>query len=215
MKQISTLISWIFLPLFTPIYGLLIVLYFPSQADSFLASESLYMLHPDVKFLFVLLFLVFIVMAPGLSLVVLRLNKTISSLQMEDKEERLTPIAIMTFYCLVLYLFLMFQAENANIPSIIKAMVVGGALAALSSYFITKSFKISLHGMGMGALFGFVYMFSISLVQAPINMLITILMLGGLVMSARLFLKAHTLKEVGAGYLLGFASQVICIYFYP
>ncbi|WP_107037167.1 hypothetical protein [Brumimicrobium mesophilum] len=215
MKQISALLSWVFLPLFTPIYGLLIVLFLPVQSSSFVASESLYLLDPNVKFLFILLFLVFIVMAPGLSLVVLRLNKTISSLHMESKEERLTPIAIMTFYCIILYLFLMFQAENALIPSIIKAMVVGGALSSFLAYFITKKSKISLHGMGMGSLFGFVYMFSVPLEQAPINMLITVLVVGGLVMTARLFLKAHTLKEVGAGYLLGFASQVICIYFYP
>lgn len=215
MKQISTLLSWVFLPLFTPIYGLLIVLYLPVQSNSFVASESLYMLDPAVKFLFLLLFLVFIVLAPGMSLVVLRFNKTITSLQMESKEERLTPIAIMTFYCLVLYLFLMFQAENAMIPSIIKAMVVGGALGSGIAYFITKKSKISLHGMGMGSLFGFVYMFSVPLEQTPFFMLIAVLIAGGIVMSGRLFLKAHTLKEVGAGYLLGFASQVICIYFYP
>ncbi len=215
MKQISTFLSWVFLPLFTPIYGLLIVLYIPVQSNSFLASESLYMLDPSVKLLFLLLFLVFIVMAPGLSLLVLRLNKSISSLQLESKEERLTPIAIMAFYCLVLYLFLLFQAEGAMIPSIIKAMVMGGGVASLAAYFITKNFKISLHGMGVGALFGFVYMFSVPLEQAPLPMLILVLLIGGVVMSARLILNAHSLKEVGTGYLLGFASQVICIYFYP
>lgn len=215
MRQISVLFSWVFLPLFTPVYGLLIVLYLPVQSSSFVASESLYMLNPAVKFLFLLLFLVFIVLAPGLSLVVLRLNKSISSLQMESREERLTPIAIMAFYCLVLYLFLLFQTESAMIPSIIKAMVMGGGIAALIAYFITKKSKISLHGIGMGALFGFVYMFSVPLEQTPVTMLVMVLMLGGVVLTARLLLNAHSLKEVGAGYLLGFASQVICIYFYP
>lgn len=215
MKYFSKFLSWVFLPLFTPIYGLLIVLFLPVQSSSFVASESLYMLHPTVKYLFLILFLVFIVMAPGLSLVVLRLNKTITSLHLESKEERLTPIAIMTFYCLILYLFLIFQAESTRIPSILKAMVVGGGLSSLAAYFITKKSKISLHGMGMGSLFGFVYMFSVPLEQAPLSMLVTVLMVGGLVMTARLYLKAHSLKEVGAGYLLGFASQVICIYFYP
>ena len=215
MRKIAVLLSWIFLPLFTPIYGLLIVLYLPVQSNSFLASESLYMLDPAVKFLFLLLFLVFIVLAPGLSLLVLRLNKTISSLEMERKEERLTPIAIMTFYCLVLYVFLIFQTENAMIPSLLKAMVVGGALGSFIAYFITKKMKISLHGMGMGSLFGFVYMFSVPLEESPITMLILVLLAGGIVLSVRLFLKDHTLKEVGLGYLLGFASQFISIYFYP
>lgn len=215
MKQFSQFLSWIFLPLFTPIYALLMVLYLPVQSNSFVASESLYLLDPSVKMLFLMLFLVFIVLAPGLSLIVLKLNKSISSLALENKEERSTPIAIMIFYCVVLYLFLMFQAHSGLIPSIIKAMALGGAVASSIAYFITKKSKISLHGIGMGAFFGFVYMFSISLEHPPLFALCSVLIAGGLVMTARLFLKSHTLNEVGAGYLLGFATQIICIYFYP
>jgi hypothetical protein len=215
MKGFASLISWLFLPLFTPIYGLLVVLYLPVQSNSFVATESLYLLDPASKFLFLLLFLVFIVLAPGLSFVVLRMNKTITSLHMETAEERLTPIAIMTFYCIVLYSFLHFQAEGALIPSIIKAMVLGGAIAAFISYFITKRMKISLHGMGMGALFGFIYMYATQLEQIPLGVLSSILLLGGIVLSARLVLKAHSMKEIGAGYLLGFVTQIISIYFYP
>src|SRR5690554_2482941 len=114
MKGFASYISWLFLPLFTPIYGLLVVLYLPVQSKSFVATESLYLLYPEAKFLFLLLFLVFIVLAPGLSFIVLKLNKTISSLQMENAEERLTPIAIMTFYCLVLYSFLHFQEDRKS-----------------------------------------------------------------------------------------------------
>ena len=123
MKGFASLISWLFLPLFTPIYGLLMVLYLPVQSKSFVANDSLYLLDPTAKFLFLLLFIVFIVLAPGLSFIVLRMNKSISSLRMETAEERLTPIAIMTFYCMVLYFFLHFQGEGALIPTIIKAMV--------------------------------------------------------------------------------------------
>lgn len=215
MKGFASFVSWLFLPLFTPIYGLMVVLYLPMQANSFLANESLYLLDPAAKFLFLLLFLVFIVLAPGLSFVVLRMNKTISSLQMERAEERLTPIAIMTFYCVVLYLFLHFQAEGALIPSIIKAMVLGGAIASFLAYFITKRMKISLHAIGMGALFGFIYMYASQLEQVPIGVLTAVLLLSGLVLSVRLVLNAHNLKEIGAGYVLGFATQIINIYFYP
>ncbi|PKR81474.1 hypothetical protein CW751_05325 [Brumimicrobium salinarum] len=215
MKNLASLISWIFLPLFAPIYGLILVLYLPVNSNSFVASESLYLLYPEVKMLFLLLFLVFTVFAPGLSLLILRLNKTITSLQLESKEERLTPIAIMTFYFCVLYLFLLFQAESALIPAIIKAMALGGALASLLSYFITKKIKISLHAIAMGSLFGFVYMFAVPLSESPIFTLSALVLASGIVLSARLILKAHTLKEVSWGYLLGFASQVFCIYFYP
>ncbi|WP_417266189.1 hypothetical protein [Brumimicrobium sp.] len=215
MKGFASFISWLFLPLFTPIYGLLLTLYLPVQSKSFVANESLFMIDPVAKYLFLLLFLVFIVLAPGMSFAVLRMNKTIRSFQMESKEERLTPIAIMTFYCMVLYLFLHFQGEGVLIPKIIKAMVLGGAIAGFIAYFITKKMKISLHGIGMGALFGFFYMYATGLEQVPVGMLISIVFLGGVVLSARLVLKAHSMKEISAGYLLGFATQIISIYFYP
>lgn len=214
MKSIASFFSWIFLPLLTPIYGLLVILYLPVPASSFLTSDSLYLLNPTAKFLFLSLFVVFIVLAPGISFLVMRMNKNIQSFQMKTVEERVMPIALMTFYLIVLFFFLYMQAEGVLIPAIIKALVLGGILAGAAAYFITPKLKISLHSIGMGALFGFVYMFSKGLEQPSLILLATVLILSGIVMSARLALNAHTINEVGLGYLLGFLTQAICIYFY-
>lgn len=214
MEKLATLISWLFLPLFTPIYGLILVLYLPVQSTFFDANASLYLLHPTLKILFILLFSVFIVLAPGLSLVVMKRNKTISSLELGERKERFGPIGLMTFYCMILFLFLHFQGKDAFIPPILKGVVLGGAMASLIAYFITKKIKISLHSIGMGSLFGFIYMFSLPLERAPVLILVAILILSGIVGSARLYLKAHTLKEIGLGFALGFVSQLICLYIY-
>lgn len=215
MKELSSFISWLFLPLFTPIYGLLLVLYLPIRSNSFLAHDSLYLFTPEAKLLFILLFFVFIVFAPSLSLGILKMNKSISSFQLEKAEERHTPIAIMTFYLMVLYFFLFFQAKGALIPSLLKAMVLAGGISTFCAYFITKKMKISLHALGMGALFGFIYMYAIQLEEIPILLLCAVLILGGIVLSARLILKAHVIKEVGFGYLLGLIPQIIIIYLHP
>ncbi len=214
MRFISNFLSWLFLPLFTPIYGLLIVLFFPSVPKSFLRLDSLYEYPYEVKILYILLFAVFIVFAPGLSFLVLRMNKTISSLSMENREERLTPIALMTIYCLILYLFLLYQPEGAMIPSIIMGMAVGGAFAGFAAFHITKIMKISLHGVGMGALAGFVFMYFRGMEYYSLWILVATFLTGGLVLSARLYLNAHTLKEVGFGYALGFTTQILSILIY-
>ena len=214
MKKIASFFSWLFLPLFTPIYGLLVILYLPVPSSSFLTSDSLYLLHPTAKLLFLSLFLIFIVLGPGISFFVMRMNKNIKSFQMKTRKERLMPIALMTFYFIVLFFFLYMQAEEAVIPDIIKGMVMGGIVVGALAYFITPKIKISLHSIGMGALFGFVYMFSKGLEQPPLILLTTVLLLSGIVMSARLSLKAHTIKEVSLGYLLGFLTQAVCIFIY-
>lgn len=214
MRFLSNFISWLFLPLFTPVYGLLIVLFLPSVPQSFLRLDSLYEYPFQVKVLYIMLFTVFIVLAPGLSFLILRLNKTISSLAMESREERMTPIAVMTFYCLILYLFLLYQPEDAMIPSIIMGMAVGGVIASFSAYHITKFIKISLHGIGMGALAGFVYMYFSGMEYYSIWLLVNVFLAGGIVLSARVYLNAHTLKEVGLGYALGFITQILSIFVY-
>lgn len=214
MRFIANFLSWLFLPLFTPIYGLLIVLFSPSVSASFLKLDSLYE-HPfNVKILYLLLFSVFIVLAPGLSFIVLRLNKTISSLAMEKRDERMTPIAVMTFYCLVLYLFLLFQPKDAMIPTIIMGMAIGGAIAGFAAFHITKVMKISLHGIGMGALSGFVFMYFTGMESYSLWLLIATFIAGGLVLSARVYLNAHTVRQVGFGYALGFFTQMLAIFVY-
>lgn len=214
MTSFSKIFSWLFLPLFTPIYGLLIVLYLPSRPSSFLLMDSLYHYPYEVKMLYLLLFGVFVVLAPGMSLLVLKMNKSITSLSLENREERATPIAIMTFYCLVLFLFLIFQENGAMVPNIIKGMALGGFIASAVAYVLNRSFKVSLHGVGMGALAGFVLMYFTGMELYSLPILLSVFILGGVVLSTRMFLNSHNLKEVAIGYGLGFVSQVICIYFY-
>jgi hypothetical protein len=149
-----------------------------------------------------------------MSLLVLKMNKSITSLSLEVREERATPIAIMTFYCLVLFLFLIFQENGAMVPNIIKGMALGGLLSSAIAYLLNQSFKVSLHGVGMGALAGFVLMYFSGMEVYSLPVLLAVFILGGVVLSARLFLSAHNLKEIGVGYGLGFLTQIICIYFY-
>lgn len=214
MAPFSKFFSWLFLPLFTPIYGLLIVLFIPSRPSSFLLMDSLFHYPYQVKMLYIMLFGVFIVLAPGMSLLVLKMNKSISSLSLENREERATPIAIMTFYCFVLYLFLIFQENGAMVPNIIKSMALGGVLASAIAYILNRSFKVSLHGVGMGALAGFVLMYFMGMELYSLPILLAIFILGGVVLSTRMYLESHNLKEVAIGYGLGFMSQLFCIYFY-
>lgn len=100
------------------------------------------------------------------------------------------------------------------VPNIIKGMALGGFLASALAYFMNRSFKVSLHGVGMGALAGFVLMYFLGMEIYSLPVLLLIFISGGIVLSTRIFLNAHNLKEVTIGYGLGFLTQVICIYFY-
>ena len=215
MEQLSRVISWLFLPLFTPIYGLLLVFFIPAQPKSFFLMDALYFYPIQVKWLYLLLFLVFIVLAPGLSLIVLKMNGSISSLALTDRTERTTPISIMIFYTLVLYLFILYQGDQIFAPKLLKGMALGGILSSLIAFFWNKYEKLSLHGIGMGALLGFVYAYFIHLEVFQMWVLVLIVLAGGIALSARLYLKAHNLRQVFLGYLIGFCTQFFTIIVYP
>lgn len=214
MRVFAKFLSWITLPFFTPMYALLVVFFIPAKSSSMKLLDTVYLYPWEAKALFLLLFLVFIVLAPGLSLIVLRVNRSISSLSMPNQYERETPILVMTFYTSVLFLFLWYQSSASPVPSILLAMALGGAISSGLAYLFNKKFKISLHGIGLGALVGFLYAFFLTLEEFNLTILLLSIILAGLGLSARLILKQHNLFQILSGFVLGFASQFFCIYFY-
>lgn len=215
MKKLASFFSWVFLPLFTPMYALLIIFFIPAQPKSFYLLEALYHYPAQAKTLYLLLFLVFIVLAPGLSLVVLRLNNSISSLTLPSREERKTPITIMIFYTAVLYGFMLYQDADALVPSSLKGMALGGFIAAVIAFFVNFRLKISLHGIGVGALIGFLYTYFLSMESFNSWIFLAVILLSSIVLSARIALKAHDLKQILLGVLVGFVTQYFCVSFYP
>ena len=214
MNGVAKFLSWVTLPLFTPMYALLVVFFVPAQSSSMKVMDTLYLYPWEAKALFLLLFLVFIVLAPGMSLIVLRVNRSISSLELPNQQERETPIMVMVFYTTVLYLFLWYQSDANVVPPVLLAMALGGMISTLTAYLLNKRFKISLHGIGLGALVGFLYTYFLGLEKFDIAILIYAVLLAGLGLTARLILKQHNLFQIFAGFSLGFASQFFCVYFY-
>lgn len=215
MKAVASFLSWVFLPLFTPMYALLIVFFVPAQPKSYYLLDALYYYPAQAKILYLLVFLVFIVLAPGMSLVVLRLNNSISSLSLPLREERRTPITIMIFYTAVLYGFMMYQGAGTLIPTPLKGMALGGFVASIIAFFINFKLKISLHGIGTGALIGFVYVYFLGMENYNIWFFLLLIILCSLVLAARIALKAHDLRQIMLGVLVGFVTQYFCVYFYP
>ena len=213
MRLLAEIVSWIFLPLFTPVYALLAVLHIPSTPKTFMLWDSLYHYPETLKVSFIYLFLIFTTIAPGLSLIMLKVNRTISSLSLDNKEERAFPIGIMIFYCIVLYGVMTYQ--EGYIPTILKAMAIGGAISSLLAFIITKSYKVSLHGMGMGALCGFIFSYFLEMEFFYVELLYLWILLSALTLSSRFYLNKHSLGQLFLGYGIGFGCQFLSIYFYP
>ena len=129
---------------------------------------------------------------------------------MNDKRDRFVPFVFVTIiYGLSAYLFLVKIHTNPIFGIVLASITLTLVLTTL----ITQSFKISMHSAGISGVVGFLIAINL---KYPDNQLlypiIIIILLAGVVMTARLQLNAHTTKEVVTGGLLGFLVSFFAIY---
>ena len=213
MKFLSNLISWIFLPLFMPVYALLLTMYIPSLEEGSFQNKTIYLLDPRLKLALLGIFFLFSFLAPAISLVILKRKNKISNLEIDNRSERFIPILITAIYSAVLAWFLMAKTPAGILPAAIYLLPAGGTIAILLVLLITRFDKISLHALGVGMLMGFLTAYFQTQAQFQLGILILATIVSGLVMSARLFLGKHNLRQCLMGYFLGMLVIYLTIKF--
>ena len=156
---------------------------------------------------------------PLIAVILMKFLGLINSLEMKGDKERVGPlIATGIFY---LWLFVNIK-NNDIIPEPFTIFVLGSTIALFIGFFISNFSNISLHTIGIGGLLmglilfrynfaydqfvliaGFLGTFLVSIDFV----IICLLIIGGMVGTARLYLGAHDKDQVLGGYLVGFASQ--------
>jgi membrane-associated phospholipid phosphatase len=214
MRALSHLTSWLFLPLFMPLYALMIAMFIPSVEQSFFQENTLYWMAPAHKFAVLSMFGIFSFAAPGITLILLMRSKIITTIEMDDHKERGIPLAITAIYCLILALFLFFKAPNNVLPFSIYALPWGGFVAISIAGIVNKKDKISLHAIGVGMFVGFFCSYFLNQIDFYFEIIIFSVIIAGAVMSARVYLGKHTLPQVVKGFALGFLCVFISILFF-
>ena len=142
---------------------------------------------------------VFSLILPLLSVFILLLTKKIDSLEMPKKEERFLPIIFASIWMILGFYFM---KEIFSYAPIMKSIYLGAIYVMLISLLITKKWKISLHMLAIGGATGVFIMLEFLFGQNLMILLITILISGVLGFS-RLSLKAHSLNQIYAGFIVG------------
>ena len=93
---------------------------------------------------------------------------------------------------------------------IIKSIYLGALYIVLLSLIITKSWKISLHMLAVGGATGVFLILEMLFGQSQ-NYLMFFIFLAGVVGFARYSLKAHDLKQIYTGFILGLCIMCISI----
>ncbi|MEQ8712228.1 MAG: PA-phosphatase [Cyclobacteriaceae bacterium] len=196
-------ISYVLHPLLMPTLVFTVIFYFLPESVKPIDNEAIPFL------LLAILITTFII--PVLSISALRFTSTISSLSLQKREERVVPfIFIGMFYALTTYLFIhRIQVNEVIALMMITTSVLIGLLTA-----ITLKYKISIHAAGICGSAGYLIALANTYQsEALIYPATAAIVLSGVVMTARLYLNAHTLNEVAAGCFLGFGICFSSVYF--
>ncbi len=209
MTYISRLLSWLFIPLLAPVYALIITFHFTVIEKHPENFHNFFYLDDKVKEMVILLFALLSFIGPSLFLVLLKIRGVITTIMLDNREERIYPSVLINGFAVFLFCFIYFKFP----PNFVgKSYFLGLSFGALCSVFIatiiTFRWKISLHGTGMGILTGFVLSYYSAMNEFPVWVIPTLFLISGLVMTARLFLQKHTLEQCLAGFGVGFISTL-------
>jgi membrane-associated phospholipid phosphatase len=208
-------LSGLFHPLLIPTYMyvlLLIINPFLFGSNDFGDERSMLTLIMMVLYTFVI---------PVISVLLMLMLNMVSSVMMEDRMERIGPLLLV----MVLYFWIYYNlSQNNDVPTIFSAFLLGVVIALAVSFVVNVMDKISLHAVGMGGLTGMV-MISMALfgtqgiglggITMSLGLLVLIVvLLAGLVGTARLALGAHTHVQIYAGYIVGFLAQWVALKLY-
>lgn len=194
MKAASRIISFLFHPLLFTTY-LVLVLTWLMPRFLHIPSAAVWKFSGFV----LLITCVF----PVINMVMLKSFGSISSIEMHNRKERILPFIIITaFYGILTALFFYKVSVNVNFNKLMLIVVSLSLVATVITFF----FKISVHSLAMGGAIGILMPLNKASDGDLLLPVILLIVLAGVVMSARLLLQAHTLRETLLGAAVGLTT---------
>lgn len=145
---------------------------------------------------------------PMLSVYLLKRFGLIDDFAMSNPKQRLLPYSIM-IGIVGLTMFQLYKIDYAGLPMWFMGAC---AISLMANVLINLKFTISTHGIGTGGLVAlYAYISYTEHLLLFKLLLIGFVLVSGIVMWARLYLQAHTEKEVYTGFLLGFATTSLVL----
>lgn len=201
MKRILPFFSYLFHPIFISV--LATVFYFFITTDRYFVYETIYL-----YIIQVLLVTVFIPLSIFYLLIMLG---KIDSVMVTNVSQRKIPLTIHIVLLTVLIIKSITKETSPELFYFFLGSIISSSIALLLVYFDKK---ISLHMLGMASLTIFCISSCMHFQVREVIIISALLFCNGLVASSRLYMKAHTSKELVLGYLIGLFPQLLLLFFW-
>ncbi len=198
VKFFAHLFSYIFHPLFIPVYFTWFIEFVhPAYFSGFNTQQKTWII---IRIAYTMVFF------PFISILLLKGLGLSKSIFLKTQQERIIPYIVCQIFFFWAYLVFRNQPE---IPKILTAFTFGVFLSSSAALLANIRMKISMHAIGMGGLIGIFLV-----IMAQNTMLMTwpialALLIAGFVCTSRMIVSDHTPKEIYAGLFLGLACQFV------
>ncbi|RZJ67267.1 MAG: hypothetical protein EOO45_15545 [Flavobacterium sp.] len=200
MKRLLPLFSYLFHPLFIPVYA---TLFYFLITRNFFYQHEIYLVFIQVLILTVLLpiSLYYLLQSLGLA----------KSTMLPDKKERRLPLA---FYAVLLVVLLKHSFAVLVVPELYYYFLGSLVSTLLALLLILFRHKASLHMVGITSLTIFVISISAYYQIRFLNLIAFFIICMGFTASSRLYARAHSYSEIFLGVMVGALPQIGLWYFW-
>lgn len=198
-EKIAKIISVVFHPVILPFLGFLLLL-----------GSGLYsaMLTSDARNYILLVVFFSTATLPMLSIAMLALNPRFDVL-MPNSRDRIIPLLFSSVFYYIGYILL----SRIHFLPVFKLFMIASVLVIVLLLLISFKWNISIHMAAVGSLTATFFALSFRAGVNPVVAIITIVLLSGLIGTARLIMNKNSLPQIAAGYILGFIILYPVIYF--
>lgn len=196
----ARVISYIFHPLFVPLYTVLFLVY---EADIFPSQDAWH------KTLIIISVFVIYTLLPLVTILLCKALGFIQSVFLKTSRDRIIPYVI----CEIFYFWGWYVSRNLEYPREMIMFQLAIFLSSCLGLIFNSYFKVSMHAISFGVISAFIL---ISGMKADINygFYISIALLSaGLVCTSRMITTNHTSNEIYSGFFIGVVAQLAACFF--
>ncbi|HET9824220.1 MAG TPA: phosphatase PAP2 family protein [Chitinophagaceae bacterium] len=202
VRLIARIISYIFHPVFIPVY----LCWFVVRTQSYLfATFSQW-----EKTVFILRFGIMYVMFPLVSVLLMKALGFVNSFQLKTQRDRIIPYVV----CMIYYWWMWYVLHNQpEFPKVFVILSLAIFIASVAGLMANISMKVSMHAMAAGIMVAFVMLIGFSQdISFGVYISLAIL-LTGMICTSRFIDGDHNPREVYGGLLIGVLSILLAIKF--
>lgn len=201
IRVFGQLVSFVFHPLFIPSYITAFFIYADPYAFAGMTDKAKIFKLASVVFSTAFL--------PLFSVALMKQLGFIKSIFLREQKDRIIPYIV----CMIFYFWAWYVAKNLHDNPAFIAMLLAVFLSCIAGMMANIYYKISMHGIAVGALFILFLWMAVSGILFTGSYLSLAILITGLVCTARFIVSDHNPFEIYSGLLVGALCQLVAIAF--